>query len=144
MDDLLLQPNEILALIAEVGHSIQVCDYIVTAAARPEFGFPEQREMVCRPIRGYVTPLLQGYVGPQISSQVALESGALQSGNFVAFISAEDLQLDQLGEGTMLVLNNVTYQAKYMRGIQHRGVVLLHEIVLNQTQTQTQKRQMDI
>jgi len=140
MDDLLLQPDEILALIAEVGHSLQICDYTVTAVARPEFGFPEQREMVCRPIRGYVTPLLQGYVGPQISSQMALESGALQSGSFVAFISAEDLQLDQLGEGTMLVLDNVTYQAKYLRCIQHRGVVLLHEIVLNQTQTQTQKR----
>jgi hypothetical protein len=136
MDDLLLQPNEILALIAEVGNSIQICDYSVTAVARPEFGFPEQREMVCRPIRGYVTPLVQGYGTPQLSSQLTLESGSLQLGNYVAYISAEDLRLDQLHEGTVLLWNNVTYQAKYLRGIQHRGVVLLHEIVLNQTQKQ--------
>lgn len=139
MDDtLLLQPEEILALIAEVGHRIQLCDATVTAAARPELGFPEQRELVCRPVRGYVTPLVQGYGTPQLASQMALETGNLQAGNYVAYISTEDLQVEDLREGTVLLWNTLTYQVKYLRGIQHRGVVLLHEIILNQTQKQQQ------
>lgn len=135
-DDLLIQPEDILHLIGEVQHDLQICNYAVTAIARPEFGFPEQRELVCRPVRGYVNPLVQGYGTPQLASQLALEAGNLQAGNYVAYISTEDMQAEDLQDGTVLLWNNNTYEAQYLRGIQHRGVALLHEIILNQTQKQ--------
>lgn len=136
MEDLLIEPEEILALMAEVGNSLQLCRSVVTAAAQPQYGFAEVRSLECRPVRGYVVPLVAGYVAPQLASQLALETGSLQAGSYVAYISAEDMQVSDLKEASAMTWNGLTYELKYLRGIQHRGVVLIHEIILNQTQKQ--------
>lgn len=134
--NLLVQPSEILELIAEVGQSLQVCDSVQVQAAQPEYGFPAQRELLCREVRGYVVPVAQGFVAPQLAGQLSLESGKLQIGGYVAYISAEDLKQADLKETTVLVYGGLTYQLKYLRAIEHRGEVLLHAIMLNQTQRQ--------
>lgn len=136
MTDLLINADEILGLMAEVGNSLQLCRSIVTAPAQPEYGFPEGRSLQCRPVRGYVMPLAQGYVAPQLASQLALETGSLQTGSYVAIVSAEDMQLSDLEGGSIMKWSGQTYELKYLRGIQHRGVVLLHAIMLSQTQKQ--------
>lgn len=136
MEDLLIDAGEILELIAEVGNSLQLCRTVVTSPAQPEYGFAEVRSLQCRPVRGYVIPLVAGYVAPQLASQLALESGSLQAGSYVAIVSAEDMQLSDLEEGSVMTWNGLTYELKYLRGIQHRGVVMIHEIILNQTQKQ--------
>lgn len=136
MENQLINPDDILELMAEVGNSLQICRTVVTSPAQPEYGFDEVRSLQCRLVRGYVIPLVAGYVAPQLASQLALESGSLQVGSHVAIVSAEDMQLSDLDEGSVMVWNGLTYELKYLRGIQHRGVVMIHEIILNQTQKQ--------
>lgn len=136
MEDLLIDAGEILELIAEVGNSLQLCHSVVISPAQPEYGFAEVRSLQCRPVRGYVVPLVAGYATPQLASQLALETGSLQAGSHVALVSAEDMQVSDLKETSVIKWNGLTYELKYLRGIQHRGVVLIHEIILNQTQKQ--------
>lgn len=135
---MLIQPRDILDLIAEVGQPLQLCDRSASTPAQPEYGFPAQQSYSCRNIRGYIVPVVQGFLAEQLASVTPLETGKLKQGDLVAYIAGADLILDSLTDQTILVVDRFTYQVEYLRSIYHQGKILLHQLRLTQTQTQTQ------
>jgi hypothetical protein len=135
---MLIQPREILDLIAEVGQPLQLCDRSTLAPAQPEYGFPAQQSYSCRKVQGYIVPIVQGFLAEQLASITPLETGKLNQGDLVAYIAGTDLAPDSLTDQTTLVVDRLTYQVQYLRSIYHQGKTLLHLLRLTQTQAQTQ------
>lgn len=120
---MLINPDEILDLLAEVGTELQLCVAATTELINVEYGIPEERSLSCRPVRGYVTPDRFGEM--QLAGQDETRSGSL-----VAYISAQDLKRSDLSEHSYISYQGRLYELEYLQGIEHRGTVMLNKLRL--------------
>lgn len=121
--ELLINPEEILDLIAEVGQTLLLCDRTRTHEPDPVYGSPLERAVTTRPIRGYVVP--EGFKEIQIVS-----NNELRSGGYIAYVIEVDLNRKELTERSFIAFEGRMYPLEYLQGVTHRGVVLLHKIRL--------------
>ena len=120
---LLIDPEEILDLIAEVGQTLLLCDRTRTQNIDPVYGTPTERSVTTRQIRGYVVP--EGFKEIQIVS-----NDELRSGGYTAYVIEKDLKREELTERSFIAFEGRMYPLEYLQGVTHRGVVLLHKIRL--------------
>lgn len=118
---MLIDAAEILELIAEVGHHLELCTLSTTQDVNVEYGIPAERSPTCRPVRGYVVPDRFGEL--QLAAQEETRSGG-----FIAYITAEDLVRSELSEHSYLSYQGRLYELEYLQGIEHRSVVMLHKL----------------
>lgn len=119
--DSLINPDEILDLIVEVGHTLLLCDVSVSQTPDPFYGIPAQKSVVSRPVRGYVVPEKISLI--EIAGKAELKAGA-----YIAYISAEDLRQEDLTPQSQLSFEGTLYPIEYIQGIVNRGIVLLHKL----------------
>jgi hypothetical protein len=129
------KPEEILDLLDEVRQDIQICVRQATSTDDVNYGIPAQAQLVCRAVRGLIVP----------EKSFSIAAGQNVSvGGYLGYISAEDLQRSDIKPNLQLLWEGKTYQIEYRRGIQaNQGEVLLHELGLRQTQSQTFATQPD-
>ncbi|MBD1864257.1 MULTISPECIES: hypothetical protein [Trichocoleus] len=118
---MLINADEILDLIAEVGTELQLCVAATTELINVEYGIPEERSLACRPVRGYVIPDRFGEM--QLAAQ-----DETRSGGFIAYVSATDFSRSELSEHSYLSYQSRLYELEYLQGIEHRGTVMLHKL----------------
>lgn len=131
----LINPQEILDLIYEVGHIIQLCDRSLSPSDL-EFGIPDDVTLSkCRRVRGYVIP--------EQYTQIATSGGQSPTGGFVAYLSAKDLLESEVKAASVMIFDERVYQLDYLESISHRGQVMLHKVKLLSAQAQGKFAQPD-
>lgn len=122
------QPSTILRVIFRAGHNLQVCEVVESQSAKPEWGVLAQTELQCRPVRGYAVP------EESLRHTAINAKSQLQSGEYVAFISAEDIEGNQLTGSTTFLWEGRQYAPSYLESIRHQGVPVLVLFRLQSTQ----------
>lgn len=117
---MLIQPDELLDLIAEVGHELILCGDETVQSADVHYGMPVKKTLTQRRIRGYVVP--------EKVSLLQLVNQELKTGGYIAYVSAVDLQRDDLTARSRFAYEDTLYPLEYLQGVMHQGVLLLHKI----------------
>lgn len=132
---MLIDSQEILDLIAEVGCDLQLCVRSRIQEANSEYGSPQEEGATCRPVRGYVVP--------ERFSEIQVEgSQEVRGGGYIAYITPEDLKKEDLNEGATIAYDAQNYDVEYLLGIQHRGQVILHKLRLPRSKSSVKQPDM--
>lgn len=131
MADLLIQPNEILDLVQEVGHTLYFLVRTIATPGDMGVGIPPTYSWQKRPLAGYVVPYSPKaiYLSP---------SGAMPviQGDYIAYIAASSFSPDLLSGETFIEWNHRNFNVETTEAVYHRQQILLYKLMLKQTQDQ--------
>jgi hypothetical protein len=75
---------------------------------------------------------------PERAYSIAAAGGAVSVGNYTGYLSAVDLEQSDIQPSSTIAWEGKTYQIEYRRSIMgNGGEVLMHQVRLVQTQTQS-------
>lgn len=116
---------EILDLIAEAGHKLELGTPKVIQAADPTYGLSERVERLWKEVPGYVAEDQQSEIA--VSQGTATES----AGGLKAYLAASKVNRADLDDAeARLRHEGREYQFQYLVEIRDRGILRLHKLQL--------------
>lgn len=129
-----------MEMIDLLGHQIDFCTVVPISAAKPEEAVAQRVRLDCRRVLGYVMP--------ERTFAIALAAGAAQVGNFVCYLLPSEsprlnpkerqqtLARTDITADKVMTYEGRTYQIEYTRPLMSRGLPVLHQLRLVQTDLQ--------
>lgn len=127
---MLINHEEIAALIAEMNQEVEFCVRGITQQADPEYGIQAQQGFTCRSLQGYC------YVIPDRYAEIAVAQGMRSEGGYIAYVSPLGLKREEIDEKSVIKFQETYYQLVYVNGITHDATLMLHQLRLQKAQFQ--------